>query len=119
MWANTAADIETNFMSGGVVNTVEIDRSSTTDNRITAFITDRHHTIDFHCYYGAQVSSSTRVTFRVLIEAIREKFKNNYLLDDNASLAGPFNVARDTYIMKGGVFMHYAQCDMIVRVDTT
>lgn len=119
MFINTRSALESNFVSSGVINCVEIDRERTGADRFSNFRTERQHAIHFHVYYGAQEGSSTRTTFRTLVENIEAAFRNEYRLNGNATLAGPFVVDFDGYIMKCDVLCHYARCTILVREDVS
>ena len=120
MYVSTLDALKANFMSGGVINALEIDRIRTIDERFSNFRTRRHHTLHFHFYYGlSSGATSTRPAFRAIVEAAEAVFRNNYRLSDNADLAGPFNIDQDGYIDKAGVLLHYAQCSLVAREDVS
>lgn len=120
MYVSTLDALKSNFMSGGVVNCLEIDRIRTIDERFSNFRTRRHHTLHFHFYYGLSGgATSTRPAFRAIVESAEEIFRNNYRLSGNADLVGPFQVQQDGYIDKASVLLHYAQCELVAREDVS
>lgn len=120
MHVSSLEALRANFMSGGVVNALEIDRVRTQDQRFSNFRTRRSHTLHFHFYYGlVSGATTTRATFRAIVEAAHTVFKNDYRLSGNADLVGPFNVDQDGYIEKAGVLLHYAQCSLVAREDVS
>lgn len=120
LYVSTLDALKANFMSGGVINALEIDRVRTIDDRFSNFRTRRDHTLHFHFYMGlSSGGTTTRTTFRTLVEAAHDVFKNDYRLDGNAVLAGPFNVDQDGYIEKAGVLLHYCQASLVAREDVS
>ena len=120
LYVSSLDALKANFMSGGVINALEIDRVRTLDDRFSNYRTRRDHTIHFHFYMGlSDGATTTRTTFRTLVEAAHDVFKNNYRLNGNSVLAGPFQIDQDGYIEKCGVLLHYAQCSLVVREDVS
>ena len=106
--------LEANFMTGGVINCLEIDRERTPARRRTNVQTEREHRIMFRFYYSAQEGDGSRATFRALVEAAEATFRPIYNLNGLALRNGPFEVQLDAYISKAGLTLHYAECAMDV-----
>jgi hypothetical protein len=119
MFIKDQAGLRDHFMSGGVINALEIDRVSTPAERYANHRTQRSHLIHFHFYYGLSESDDTRPAFRALVEAVEAVFRAEYRLSETAQLAGPFNVEVDGYIEKCGMLLHYAQASLIAREELT
>jgi hypothetical protein len=106
--------LEANFMSGGVINCLEIDRERTPARHRTNRETERTHRIMFRFYFSAQEGEGSRATFRALVEAAEETFRPLYNLNGEALRNGPFEVQLDAYISKAGLTLHYAEGAMDV-----
>lgn len=115
MFVRDRKGLADNFMAGGVINCVEVDRVRTPASRSTNMRTERQHLLHFHIYYGLSESADTRTTFRTLCEAIEAVFRNEWQLNGNAKEAGPFEIEFDGYIEKCGVLMHYARGALVAR----
>jgi hypothetical protein len=120
LYVSTLDALKANFMSGGVINALEIDRVKTIDNRFSNYRTRRDHTLQLNFYYGLNSGgTSTRPTFRGIVESAESVFRNDYRLSGNAVLAGPFQIEQDGYIDKAGVLLHYCQCSLVAREDVS
>lgn len=106
--------LEANFMSGGVINCLEIDRERTPARHRTNQQTERQHRIMFRFYYSSQEGASSRATFRALVEAAEAVFRPLYNLNGEALRNGPFEIVLDAYISKAGLTLHYAEASMDV-----
>ncbi|MCH9674533.1 MAG: hypothetical protein K0U93_24050 [Gammaproteobacteria bacterium] len=107
--------LEDNFMSGGVINCLEIDRDSTPATRRTGRGTIRAHQIAFRFYHSLQEGLGSRATFRTLVETAEEVFRGQFNLNGVALESGPFSISIDAYIEKAGAPLHYAECAMPVK----
>jgi len=106
--------LEANFMTGGVINCLEIDRERTPARHRTNTQTERTHRIMFRFYYSAQEGEGSRATFRTLVEAAEAVFRPLYNLNGEALRNGPFEIVLDAYIQKAGLTLHYAEAAMDV-----
>lgn len=112
-------DFTAAFMTGGIINTVEVVRQTSFETRFTGRRSDDLHTIAINVYRGVAIgdAATTRAAHVTLVEAIRTIFRYNFRLNTEACQLLPAQVAEDGHVEKFGTLMHYSLVTIDVKED--
>ena len=116
-FAATEDQLRALFLSGGVVNAIEITRGSTESIYFANQRTQHDHTIHFHFYRSMQSDGTSRTAHQALVEATVEVFRNNFRLSGVAAKLDLMQIVIDGHIMKTGALLHYSLGTMVARID--